>query len=354
MLLSLLACALLQTPPAVQEIQARVPHSRWTVLVGLAGWKDVPEQDPLRKALGEKLVLAGGAAPAGCVVTLVAEPNPQKISPVAWRKRFGIPGTEFDCSLAACVDASQRASGGPAISDYHAFTCAAEWCFDLHVSRVATGKDDAEPLPRAEFERIVRSQRFLLLRRGWAEDYPAEFEKQMTLAALAGPGRAPWKENVLAKHPDDWAVHFVEAELLHEEHAAFEAQFAEYSRTLELLEKLEKPGPREIYATAIACDGCALALHDAGKHAESIAPLEKACSLLTTLGRKERGALSYNLACAQARCGQSEAALRSLGLAIAVEARLREAAARDEDLAGLRGTPQFQKLLDAGEPKPAR
>lgn len=354
MLLSLLACAVLQAPLPVQEIQARVPHSRWTVLVGLAGWKDVPEADPLRKSLGERLVLAGGAAPEGCVVTLVAEPNPQKISPVAWRKRFGLAGTEFECSLAACVDASQRAPGAPALSDYHAFTCAAEWCFDLHVSRVATGPDGAEPLARAEFERIVKSQRFLLLRRGWAEDYPAEVGKQMTLAALAGPGRAPWKENVLGKRADDWVVHFVEAELLHEEHAPVEAQLAEYSRALELVQKLEKPGPREVFATAIACDGYALALHDAGRHAESIAPLERGCSLLTTLGRKERGALSYNLACAQARSGQGEAALRSLGLAIAVEARFREAAARDEDLASLRGTPQFQKLLDASEAKPAR
>jgi tetratricopeptide (TPR) repeat protein len=50
----------------------------------------------------------------------------------------------------------------------------------------------------------------------------------------------------------------------------------------------------------------------------------------------ERGILLYNLACAEARLGQTEAALDHLGAAFAERPDLREAASTDEDLESVR------------------
>jgi len=351
MLLALLAALPLQVPIAVQEIQSHVGRTPWVVSVGLADWKEAPDGNPLAKELGDKLVLNGTCAPEGTTLTLIAEPNPQMISPAAWRKRFAIPGTEFDIQLSACVDASikePKDPKGPTLSDYHAFTCAAAWCFDLHVSRVSA--DGKEALSRDAFERIVRSTRYLLLRRGWQEHYPEQVGYQMTLAALAGPGRSGWKEKILPQHEEDWIAHFVEAEFLRLEKAPVQAQIAQYQRSLDLATKLEKPGPKELFATAIVCDGLSLALHDAGKYAESIAPLEQGYKLLAGMNRRERGALAYNLACSQALLKKDKEALAALSNAISADAHFRDAAAQDLDLAALRDLPEFQKLVG----KPAK
>ena len=352
MLLALLAALPLQLPLAAQQVQAHVGRTPWVAALALADWKDAPEGNPLEKELGAKLVLNGTLAPGGTILTLIAEPNTALISPAAWRKRFGIQGAEFELQLSACVDASIRDPKGPLVSDYHAFTCAAGWCFDLHVSRLST--DGKEPLPRAEFERIVKSQRFLLLRHGWAENYPDEVCKQMSLAALSGPGRKNWKENFLAKNADDWVVHFVEGELLREEKGALEEQLAHYQRAFELVTKLEKPGPKELFATAIVCDGLSLALHDAGKHAESIAPLEKGYALLAGMKRRERGTLAYNLACSQALLKHEKEALEALGHAIGADERYRESAAKDADFAAIAASPAFQKLVAKPAPAPRK
>ena len=184
--------------------------------------------------------------------------------------------------------------------------------------------------------------------------YPQAVCDQMTLAALAGPGRKGWKEEYLPKHADDWQAHFVEAEFLRAEKAPLEQQIASYQKALELAGKLEKPGPKDCFAWAMACDGLSLALHDSQKIAESIAPLEKGYALLAAIPRKESAALAYNLACAQALLGHEKEALDALAKAIAVESRFRDNAAKDADLAALRTSPEFQKLLAKPAPPPAK
>ncbi len=352
MLLALLSALALQLPAAHTQIQTRVPKTNWVVVLLLNGWKESGEQDPLRKGLGEKLVFSGTMDPPGTILTMIAEPNARSISPDAWRKHFAVPGTEFEVQLSACVDASVKLENAPGFSDYHAYTCAAGYCFDLHVSRISP--DGQEGLPRAEFERIVQTMRILLLRRGWAEYYPDELGYQMTLAALSGPGRQGWKVNYLPKHAGEWTANFVEAEFLHNDRAPLEQQIACYEQALEQLGKLEKPGPKERFGWAMACDGLSLALYDGKRFADSIAPLQKACALLTELDRRERAPLFYNLACAQALTKHDKEALAALQKAIEVEPRFRDNAAKDEDFAALRASPEFQKLVAKSPPSPAK
>ena len=61
--------------------------------------------------------------------------------------------------------------------------------------------------------------------------------------------------------------------------------------------------------------------------------------------------LIYNLACAEARLGNTEAAVAALTRATALGDRFREYIATDEDLESIRDHPEVQRLV--GEPEPA-
>ena len=71
--------------------------------------------------------------------------------------------------------------------------------------------------------------------------------------------------------------------------------------------------------------------------------------LLDALGQYEdQGTLLYNLACAEARLGNPDAALDYLRGALEERPDLRESAGRDEDLATLREDPRFAELVGTG------
>lgn len=75
--------------------------------------------------------------------------------------------------------------------------------------------------------------------------------------------------------------------------------------------------------------------------------IEEAKEMVTAaLDRFEnRAALLYNLACAEARLGEIEAALGHLEEALAVRASLSDLARDDSDLDALRGEPRFEQLV---------
>src|SRR5919197_1103724 len=62
---------------------------------------------------------------------------------------------------------------------------------------------------------------------------------------------------------------------------------------------------------------------------------------------EDREALLYNLACAEARLGETEAALGHLAEALQRSERLLELARTDEDLDSLRGESRFDELIGA-------
>ena len=59
------------------------------------------------------------------------------------------------------------------------------------------------------------------------------------------------------------------------------------------------------------------------------------------------GVLLYNLACAEARLGENEAAIDHLAQAVALEDRFAELARDDEDLAAIRDDPRFPAATPA-------
>jgi hypothetical protein len=64
-------------------------------------------------------------------------------------------------------------------------------------------------------------------------------------------------------------------------------------------------------------------------------------------GSGSEGVLFYNLACAEARLGETEAALDHLALAVALEDRFAEYARDDDDLAAIRDDPRFAAATPA-------
>jgi tetratricopeptide (TPR) repeat protein len=86
-----------------------------------------------------------------------------------------------------------------------------------------------------------------------------------------------------------------------------------------------------------------LPLFAAGRYDEAKERLEEA------LGRyDDRSALLYNLACAEARLGETDQALAHLRESIGGRASLADLARDDEDLAALREDPRFAAVLTPG------
>jgi tetratricopeptide (TPR) repeat protein len=82
------------------------------------------------------------------------------------------------------------------------------------------------------------------------------------------------------------------------------------------------------------------ALLDSGEHAEAKRVLTEALEHY-----EDRGALFYNLACAEAQLGETDAALEHLRAALKERPPLAEAAASDADLEPLRGDPRFPAIV---------
>jgi tetratricopeptide (TPR) repeat protein len=79
-----------------------------------------------------------------------------------------------------------------------------------------------------------------------------------------------------------------------------------------------------------------IGLFDAGKHAEAKRVLVEALDRY-----EDRGSLLYNLACAEAQLGETDAALEHLAAALADRPNFAEPARDDDDLAPIRDDPRF-------------
>jgi tetratricopeptide (TPR) repeat protein len=86
-----------------------------------------------------------------------------------------------------------------------------------------------------------------------------------------------------------------------------------------------------------------LALFDAGRHGDAKRLLTQALDRYA-----DRGYLLYNLACAEARLGELDAAFEHLAAAVDEFPALAAEARGDADLAALRADPRFDQLAPAG------
>jgi hypothetical protein len=97
------------------------------------------------------------------------------------------------------------------------------------------------------------------------------------------------------------------------------------------------PMPWEVNAEVIPLFG-------EGRYAEAKARLVEALEQYEV----ERGILFFNLACAEARLGETDPAFEHLAAALDERPDLREAARTDDDFEGVRDDPRFAELTGAG------
>jgi tetratricopeptide (TPR) repeat protein len=84
------------------------------------------------------------------------------------------------------------------------------------------------------------------------------------------------------------------------------------------------------------------ALFDAGEYVEAKRVLTEALDRYD-----DRGTLYYNLACAEARLGETDPALEHLGAALQERPSLAEDARQDADLEPIRDDPRFAEIISA-------
>jgi len=75
---------------------------------------------------------------------------------------------------------------------------------------------------------------------------------------------------------------------------------------------------------------------------------EKAKDVCERAEAMDTGSAAYNLACAEALLGNRSAAVKWLKKAISLDETQKESARADEDLASLRGDPNFDALVSGG------
>lgn len=351
---------LLQTAPATPAaktdvVVVRVPSTHLHLRVEIPGFEnDKRTTDIMRKSLGDKALLFGSIKSLGTNITCIIEPEGEVHLTSAQRREKALAHDEskptfFEVGDVACSEARwmvERISGLHAL---HAFVVAGGYAFDLSFSAsIEPGRPDK--LTREYFEQVVRSIRFALVRRGTWDDLPGEVIDLMSETAFCLPTWIDCMEHRTKERADDWAVHFVMAEMLKHVGAPEKAQAEAYARAITLLEVRKDPPRLERFVRVLAEDGLGLALADMDKVAESIPHFRKGYDVASELDVPARAGLAYNLACSYARVADGEKAVEFLKKAVAVDGSYLKRATEDRDFAKVREDKTFQDLLrgDAG------
>lgn len=346
--ITLASLGALLAPAETPEVQARVPSTYLGVSLRLEGF--VEDAELTRKVvaeLGERAILFGSFAPVRASLSIIAEKSEGgPATSASWRSRLCEDKRGFfEVGRIACHETRETVGPRERV-EYHAFPLAAGHCFDVRVSVVT--EPGADPLPRAEFIELIDSFRVALLRRGWRGDYPPAVLTIMNEVAFRTPGWQAWLAEESKVRPDDYALPFVQAEMLEVFGGPADKTLAAYARTIALLGDLEQRTPAQHFIWAVCEDGAGLTLAKTGRVEEAIAHYRAGYQVAADLGHIVRAPLAYNLACAAALSGDRTLALDFLERAGAVAPRYRTMAARDSDFVDLRADAEFQRIVSAG------
>jgi len=341
----------LATQNAVEppEVERRVPDTYVGISLRLEDFiEDERATERLARELGGKLVLFGSLPRAGATIIVLAEKaGAEHRTSEQWREALtGGEGEAFQVGTIACREVALSTEGLRRV-DFNAFPVAAGHCFDVHVSVLSEG--EASAFTRRSFVSIVESFRVAFLRRGWRVDYPERVLDIMNTVAVRMPQWSDWLAREAEREPEDYAVPFVLGETLRVLGAPKSRIITAYEGALSLFEALEAPTAREIFAWAVAEDGIGLALASSERLAEAIAHYRHGYELACKARHGVRATLAYNLACALSLSEEAEEALVFLRLAVSGDPRYRDLARRDSDLAVLRGSEEFRRILGEGE-----
>jgi tetratricopeptide (TPR) repeat protein len=300
----------------------------------------------LRRRQGDRAIAQGKLRGDGTlmVVSAYGEMRPS----AEWRKELMVGKIlglgQFNVGTTACTEGIRELEPPYSNMSWHAFPTLADTCFDISMGSLA--KDGVSPITRADFEHIVTSVRYGIVRLGKWDDMPKEVMEHMHagLSRAENDGAVFLAEKSKAA-PEDWALALAAAEIGMRTKMPAPDRHALYERALAGLGKTDRLNAGEMFATMTAQCGLAFALRDEGKLDEALATLAKTQSFELAKTKMATAALEYEAATIYALKLDAAAAVEHLKLSIAADPDRRDFTKRDPAFAGIGANQDLLKLL---------
>lgn len=346
-----MALALLGSAPAIdaEVVSGRVAGTS----IGFAlSVNDFPRDDvgltALRKTYGETAVWRGLRQPGDTTVNIITVHGKIHTS-AEWRdiilgnKKVG--AGLFDIDGTACAEQVRELTFPYRSVGWHAYVTAHDACVDVHA--FTTAKGDELGITKDEFEKIVKSVRFAIVRRGAWNDFSERY-LELSRQALASDDGIAWLKEQLASAPkDDRAAALALAEHMMEAKADPAELVKAFTLAAAPSASAEKPSAKLVFARALALDGLGVASLQLGKPEEALARLLESRELGTTASLTARAGIAYDLAAAYAANKDVEHAMQQLKIAVALEPIWLGFAARDSLFDAVRAEPAFAEFVPA-------
>lgn len=336
--------------PAAKPMQPVVLQQATT---GAAVRLDLPEFESddvvlnsLRRRYADRAIAQGKLRGDGTIMVVSAY---GEVKPSAeWRKSLmagKLAGLgQFEIGTTACTEATRDLEPPFVNLSWHAFPTFADTTFDISIGTLS--KDGVSPITRVDFEHMVKSARFAVLRLGTFEDMPESVLEHMhaALTRVENDSTAFLAEKSNAA-PEDWACALAAAEIGVRTKLPAADRRELLERAIAGLVKIEKPDANATFAQMTAYSGLANAMREEGKLDEALAAWTKAHDAPGTKKKIATAALEYDAATIHALKLDAALAIEHLKLSIAADADRRVIAQRDNSFAGIGGNPDLRKLV---------
>ncbi|MBL8856964.1 MAG: hypothetical protein JNL28_00445 [Planctomycetes bacterium] len=251
---------------------------------------------------------------------------------------------QFDIGTTACTETSHDLEPPYSNISRRAFITMGDTCFDISMGTLA--KSGVAGITREEFEAIIGSARYAILRLGVWDDMPDAVLNYMHtgLARVTNDGATHLAEQSKTA-TDGWACALAAAEIGGPLQMKAGERRALYERVMTDLGKLEHPGAKEAFALMTAMSGRALTLCDDAMIPDALAEITKTLALPAAQVPAAQTALEYIAATIHAQNKDAAAAVASLTKSIAGDSDRRSIARHDLMFQPIGNDPALLKLL---------
>jgi tetratricopeptide (TPR) repeat protein len=301
----------------------------------------------LRRRHADRAIAQGRLRGDGTIMVISAygEMKPS----TEWRKSLMVGRLaglgQFEVAHIACTESEKELEPPYSNLSWHAFPSFADTAFDISLGTLS--KAGVSPISRADFEHIVGSARYAIVRLGkWDEMPLAVMEHMHTGLARVENDGATFLAGLSKASLEEWALALAAGEIGVRTKMPAAERRELYERALASLGKIEKPGAGDVFATMTAYSGLGIALRDEEKRDEALAAIEKARKLADAKSKPAIAALEYDTATVYALKLDAASAIEHLRLAIAADPDRAVFAVRDPSFSGIGANPELRKLVN--------
>jgi len=254
---------------------------------------------PMKRRYADRAVLQGRVRGAeGTTLQIVAAYGEMRTSR-AWRDTLMagklVGAGIFDVGTVACTEQTRDLEPPYQDLGWHGFMTVADTCFDMTLFTMS--KAGVSPVTRADFDSILGSARYAVVRLGAWDEMPIAVLDRMHegLTRKDNDGVAYLSEQAKTAN-DGWACALAAAEIAISTKAPAAERLALCDRVLADVARIEAPSKQESFAKLTALSGRALAQRDAGELDAALETLKQAAEMAKTHTSVARCALDYDTA----------------------------------------------------------